>query len=324
MLTLVNEGLVCIMTERTAADNLLWVLNVLTLIAFDFLVYSFACYLYALIGERTVMSRHIIIVPAVICSLDVIVTIALCIAGEVFTIDGGNYYPGRLAAYSGKAAIIALVYLFAVVVKKRDYLGEQSLIAVALYISLPVLATAIESAYPEYIIISPTIALVLLVLYILVQTGNIEEGRLRERILEEISHVDNLTEVNNRRAFDKQIEAVKNEENVGVIYLDINKLKETNDRYGHFEGDRLIISMAELLKHNFRAGDIFRTGGDEFVVMIPQIEQKLFESKLERLEGDILRKDDIAAFGSAFGSGDEVMDLIIKAEDEMYRNKGRK
>ena len=53
-----------------------------------------------------------------------------------------------------------------------------------------------------------------------------------------------------------------------IIQLDINDLKKVNDTYGHAEGDTHITSAANIIKKSFKLGDCYRTGGDEFIVIM--------------------------------------------------------
>lgn len=87
---------------------------------------------------------------------------------------------------------------------------------------------------------------------------------------------DTLTGLANRRALQmqltKSIEAAKRyNEKLSVIMLDIDHFKDFNDKYGHVEGDRLLVRMAGIILHEMRSSDhVFRYGGEEFLVLLPQ------------------------------------------------------
>jgi len=61
----------------------------------------------------------------------------------------------------------------------------------------------------------------------------------------------------------------------GILTFDLNNLKQTNDSLGHEYGDKLIITFANLLAQTFSDyGTVGRTGGDEFVVLLPDVKKK--------------------------------------------------
>ena len=85
------------------------------------------------------------------------------------------------------------------------------------------------------------------------------------------AYIDQMTELQNRRAFEEMNTRVR-EEMPGyccLVLADINGLKQINDRIGHEAGDELITASAECLRRGFPGIDtIYRTGGDEFCVVI--------------------------------------------------------
>lgn len=97
----------------------------------------------------------------------------------------------------------------------------------------------------------------------------------RERSLSELAYRDPLTGLLNRRAIDEHAQRVFNvppggRREVAVVAVDINGLKQTNDRYGHQAGDELIQSVARRLQRSFAAVPgslVARVGGDEFTVL---------------------------------------------------------
>lgn len=90
----------------------------------------------------------------------------------------------------------------------------------------------------------------------------------------EMSHKDPLTHLFNRRYFTTQSEKLKsyaqrNELDLSLIVLDIDKFKNINDTYGHLSGDEVIIHLAGILESNVRTSDIVaRFGGEEFVILL--------------------------------------------------------
>lgn len=95
--------------------------------------------------------------------------------------------------------------------------------------------------------------------------------------LKNLSYVDSLTYAQNRNHFNEYIEQNRNKElhSLGVIYLDLNGLKEINDKMGHIAGDTLIISASYALQEIF-LDNSYRVGGDEFVVIEQDVSELLF------------------------------------------------
>ena len=143
--------------------------------------------------------------------------------------------------------------------------------------------------------------------------------------LEEISEIDPLTGINNRRAMIKKIRSLSERDPLsacGIINIDLNGLKTVNDNEGHEAGDRLIAQMGELLGKVFYREDIFRTGGDEFIVITDEIEKKTFERKIRRLRQDADKNGLSIALGSFWSDGSTDLTPAFRFADEaMYADK---
>ncbi len=107
-------------------------------------------------------------------------------------------------------------------------------------------------------------------------TRAVRERRMM-RELELLSKQDGLTEILNRRAFDERFpveveRAHRQNYPLMLAIIDIDNFKQYNDNYGHQEGDKVLINLAEILKECTRESvDLcFRLGGDEFAVLLPQ------------------------------------------------------
>lgn len=99
----------------------------------------------------------------------------------------------------------------------------------------------------------------------------IEEERNRS-MLYSMAHMDNMTNVNNRRTFDEYMDAnaaLTVSDDLVFFSFDLNELKKANDSHGHEAGDELIIGAAECMKDTLgRYGRIYRIGGDEFAAIV--------------------------------------------------------
>ncbi len=119
----------------------------------------------------------------------------------------------------------------------------------------------------------------------------IEHCRLYEGLLHHSTH-DPLTDLPNRRHCEDRLrlalgQAQASRSCVAVIYIDINRFKQVNDRFGHKIGDAYLRSIGGRLKEKLRSGDtVARIGGDEFLAIAPNLaSQEEAQLLLERLQG---------------------------------------
>lgn len=110
-----------------------------------------------------------------------------------------------------------------------------------------------------------------------------EELRQANAQLQELALVDGLTNLPNRRAFDRSLhEALSRTERdglpVSLMILDIDHFKKVNDQHGHRAGDDVLRSFAQIVRASLRGGDVAaRYGGEEFAIILPNtdVEQAL-------------------------------------------------
>lgn len=143
--------------------------------------------------------------------------------------------------------------------------------------------------------------------------------------LENLSYVDSLTYAQNRNHFNEYIEKNRRKElhSVGVIYLDLNGLKEINDKMGHLAGDTLIISASYVLQEIF-ADNSYRIGGDEFVVIEQDVLESEFMSKYNKLLVRMKELEISVATGYIWKERCLNLSEILQAADQkMYEDKKR-
>ena len=144
--------------------------------------------------------------------------------------------------------------------------------------------------------------------------------------MDEISRNDALTGLRNRNAMARRMRAMsakKNPSPFGVVNLDLNGLKTVNDTQGHDAGDRLLVEAAEMLTKVFYREDVYRTGGDEFVIIAENIDEEAFLRKVERLRSDMHKHDDVSfALGVHWSDGAEPLASALRlADGSMYADK---
>ena len=149
----------------------------------------------------------------------------------------------------------------------------------------------------------------------------LEKRRLVQQ-LEKMSFRDPLTEAKNRHALHADIEVYEKARQVGVLYCDVLGLKKTNDTLGHQEGDKLIIRAAQCLRRVFRKTEVYRVGGDEFMVMCIGLEEKLFQEKVEKVRELMPEYEAVMSLGFVWKKEtDDVDAAIAEADALMYEEK---
>lgn len=165
------------------------------------------------------------------------------------------------------------------------------------------------------------------------------EGLYRSQ--QELTHLarhDDLTGLPNRMQFFQRLElaiadVTRNDEQLAVLFVDLDLFKQVNDQLGHAVGDQVLITVARRLKHVLRSEDVVaRLGGDEFIVLIkgrdmretvPSIAEKILDSLNEVL---IIGSHHVQ-IGASMGislfpnDGSTAEDLMLHADSAMYAAK---
>ena len=162
--------------------------------------------------------------------------------------------------------------------------------------------------------------------------------REHEKLQYLLAYWDSMTGLRNTTSykvwvtdFDKEIK--KENTDFGLIVLDLNYLKETNDKYGHDVGNKLIVEAAQLIADVFKRSPVFRIGGDEFLVILQNRELEDCEQLCEKFDlecaGKYIAVDShnipiSIAKGFARYNPDtdmQFVDVFNRADDEMYKQK---
>lgn len=145
--------------------------------------------------------------------------------------------------------------------------------------------------------------------------------------LNEMAHVDALTGIRNRLALRHDYDSYQGHE-VAVMMLDLNDFKVINDTRGHEEGDRILRETGKLLSDTFGNEHCYRYGGDEFLVIVPDISEAEFREKLESMNRNTPAVDDASTVGFSWGhvhamlkGSDTLRTLISSADEKMYEAK---
>ena len=140
---------------------------------------------------------------------------------------------------------------------------------------------------------------------------------------------DPLTGLVNRRGLRRALEALKKRGGV-VIFLDIDGFKAINDRHGHAAGDACLVRTAKLLTSHFRPEDnLIRWGGDEMLVVAPEMSGEAATTRLEQVREALAEGgDETPAFSVSIGvagieAGGEPNAALRQADRAMYSDKRR-
>ncbi len=165
----------------------------------------------------------------------------------------------------------------------------------------------------------------------------VEELRLANFRLREMSHTDELTEVGNRRNFDMRLrEEISRSSRFGhafaLLMIDIDQFKKFNDAFGHPRGDAVLRALGALMRSVSREGDVpCRVGGEEFAFILPETAKPdgmVFAERFRRrVETSLIAPDTetpitVSIGLAAFPDDGKTPDEIVWAADEaLYQSK---
>ncbi len=158
------------------------------------------------------------------------------------------------------------------------------------------------------------------------------ENEEAQKIIRHEAEYDALTELLNRRYFDKVLNIYETGNNdFALIIVDVDIFKEVNDTYGHAVGDKILQKVANTLKHSFRSIDyICRIGGDEFAIVMVEMTSELGYTIQEKIAccNEVLSNptDDLPpvslSVGVAFADRENPNESIFKDADKaLYYTK---
>ena len=177
--------------------------------------------------------------------------------------------------------------------------------------------------------------------YASVFSDNTEPHRLEEQ-LRELSSIDGLTRIANRRTFDAALarewaRAMREQKPLSMLMADIDYFKKYNDAYGHVEGDRCLQLVAQAIQDAVnRATDLTaRFGGEEFAVILPGVDAAAATAMGEKIRGNVAglavphRGSDAAAFVTISVGASTIIpqqqsrqvNLIVAADHALYQAK---
>ena len=173
---------------------------------------------------------------------------------------------------------------------------------------------------------------------LVVVSRDITERKLQEERLKDMAILDELTGLYNRRGFlalaSQQLKQAKRAKRQALlVFADVNGLKRINDTHGHADGDRALITAAEVFNRTFRDSDVIaRIGGDEFAILALEADTDGVEAINDRLRAalDYVNRANTRGYDISVSIGivpfdpdqhSSVEELMAYADREMYEHK---
>lgn len=151
------------------------------------------------------------------------------------------------------------------------------------------------------------------------------QGELdRRRMMEYISYTDTLTGLKNRNYYDRTLKEYdhRTPDSLGIVFVDINGMKNINSTYGTSYGDYIIRKTGQIIKQTL-SGSAFRTNGDEFVILTENISREDFELEIMNLRKEFdLERECNVSIGCAWRTQEEnTRSLLLQAEEMKLAEK---
>ncbi|MCG8552643.1 MAG: diguanylate cyclase, partial [Desulfobacterales bacterium] len=146
------------------------------------------------------------------------------------------------------------------------------------------------------------------------------------------ANTDYLTQINNRRSLHDFMRKTPCHTETALLLVDLDNFKEVNDRYGHDEGDKVLVAFSDLLKRMFPIKSLFRLGGDEFAVILngmknPDIPKQYAEQLLSEFNIELARQFSHTNISVSIGIAmaidglKEFGELFKRADMALYESK---
>ena len=160
-----------------------------------------------------------------------------------------------------------------------------------------------------------------------------EQKKLFEKLTgyREELYMDALTGAYNRRYYEEKLK--KKVLSAGVAMIDVDDFKLYNDTFGHEAGDAVLVTLVDIIKHLVRRTDsLVRYGGDEFLLLMPDVTETIFLKKLKKIQQNIQNADIdgyegirlSVSIGGVITKGQKIGEVAAKADKFMYRAKNQK
>lgn len=167
----------------------------------------------------------------------------------------------------------------------------------------------------------------------------ITEGMQKQKIFSEKAQTDSLTGLRNRHWLNEKLPELLRQREVdylscSLLMLDIDRFKQFNDQYGHLAGDRVLQSVANIVRDNLRDNDAaIRYGGEEIILVLPdtneynaemiaqRLRQFIREHKVESYDGSLLPPVTVSIGVYSIADGDTAEQVLSRVDTALYEAK---
>lgn len=215
----------------------------------------------------------------VVLMIPVVINIVLSVLSPfykfAFYIDDANvYHRGVFFTLTAAITYFYFVYGLILIMKNKRKMVRQEFIIFHIFGIIPMIGGVVQALFYGALLMWSSVAFSLLILYMLLQQRMVQ--------------LDDLTGAWNRNSFEGYIsKSIKQSGNqkIGLIYVDIDRLKQINDAYGHLEGDFAIKAAINAIRSVIRKNDVIvRMGGDEFVIILNGATEAALNCTISRIE----------------------------------------
>lgn len=272
---------------------------------------------YKIYEDKTRMKKnfYILALPLVFNTFLIIANLTRGkLHGIIFSIDENNIY-SRGPYFKIVMAITYgyLIYTLIKLIKNKDDIYEKNYASLIGFIIPPFLGGIIQTVFYGVRLTWISLTLSIFIIYI-----NIQNNKL---------YMDILTGLFNRRKLNLYLDdIITNNVNhlIGGIMIDLDDFKDINDTFGHIEGDRALVHVADILKENFRKEDfIARYAGDEFLIVLKVDRIEEIQDAVERLKIKLQEFNDrnIIPYKLSFSVGYDVFHSDVNITSEYFVNR---
>lgn len=267
---------------------------------------AIAYWIIVILRRNQERENKLLAIPLIINAL---ISFSVCFSGIMFSFtEENNFVRGPLGYFPFVVSgFYILVMAICTVKKYKDGNKMEPCIAIAVAL-MSIVATSLQAALNFNGFLNVTCAISIIFYYLYLHTQKYKR--------------DTLTNVLNRRCFYLDAKKLFNSSFV-IASIDLNHLKRINDTEGHGAGDVAICKMVECIKKNLYGGcTLYRTGGDEFMMLCIKQSRQNVEEMLIKIRMDMANTPYSCAIGIAhYCAGDDFDKVCREADAAMYRNK---
>lgn len=239
----------------------------------------------------------------------------------LFTISDENIYT-RGFFFEFYYFLFAILFVYSLIMTiYKEHLEEIKDVIWTIYLFLAIvfISGIVQTMFYGVLLIWPVMALATSIVYIFLETTS--------------NNRDYVTKLYTRLKADQYIEHLKSDgEDFAVVMIDLDNYKEVNDQFGHMIGDEVLRVFARsLLKVFGDDGMVVRFGGDEFLIVLKDVDEDYLKAKKELIQltvGKDMERFSFDRIGFSYGysfdeDGKTMNDIIVEADNRMYQDKAK-